>query len=408
MKKSSLIGASSLVILYWLLDAFAQALLYDDVSFADAILLHSPHTLGWIKGIIALSLFATTLIILHFLSPKSVAEPPRISHEFEALQPIADTLFSSLSLKVNMLKSLDLFQTLLQLDTVVLFTYAKESLTLYNENEFIKHHFHAKEIQPSKANPKRSEIENVAILCFQEQRLSSKEIVTLDNHTYTLFSFAITEGSDAKPIGNLMLVTQTPQSIEAHFPMIKYYKQMLTFVLALSMKHDTPRPAVTENQAQPIAMLDNTSKLREHLEHGFYRHKRYHTPLSIILIEINMLKNITNIFPLPVTNSMKTELLQLLMKNKRDTDIVGKWSNDRFAILLPDVDFRAGQGLVKRLQNLLKTTKFQQIGTISCSFGITSLSPLDTIANFKMRAENALEGALVQEGDTVEVKLRTT
>lgn len=121
-----------------------------------------------------------------------------------------------------------------------------------------------------------------------------------------------------------------------------------------------------------------------------------------------MLKNITNIFPLPVTNSMKTELLQLLMKNTRDTDIVGKWSNDRFAILLPDVDFRAGQGLVKRLQNLLKTTKFQQIGTISCSFGITSLSPLDTIANFKIRAENALEGALVQEGDTVEVKLRTT
>jgi GGDEF domain-containing protein len=106
--------------------------------------------------------------------------------------------------------------------------------------------------------------------------------------------------------------------------------------------------------------------------------------------------------------ALKKDFIQLVKKNTREVDIFGKWTNDQFALLLPDVDFRAGQRVAQKLQAALDETKFARIGKISCSYGITSLSPKDTVGSFKARAESALVSASAKEGNAIEVKLQTT
>lgn len=409
-KNHYFILAFCISLFYWFFDAYTNVTLYD-TSWFDELFLRSPHTLASMKIVTALFLFLLSLAPMFFKQKKPKAAVT--INEFQELQRIADILFSSLSTKVNMLKSLEIFEETMHLESTALFLYAKDSLTLYNENHFIKAHFRAKEIIPSKPSTNPSAVEQIALNCFIEKRPYSKDDVKIDKRHLVLFSFELKEERSEKALGNLMLVTKTPHLVESHLSMIRRFVQMLTFALSLSIKKELLQNLNTQYTASDSGSYDkvldiiNYAKLQEHIEREFKRHKRYHTALSIVLIEINLLKNISNIFPADVITAFKKEFIQLMKKNTREVDIFAKWNNDQFALLLPDVDFRAAQGVSKKLQALLQNAKFPRVGNITCSFGITSLAPKDTIATFRTRAENALSVAASREAtNAIEVKLR--
>lgn len=409
-KSHYFILASFVSVFYWLLDAYTNASLYD-TSFINEVLLQTPHSIVFMKFFTALLLFALSLIPL-VLKQKSTAhsvEPPL--NEFTELQRMADILFSSLSTKINTIKSLEIFEEALHLEAAILFIYDKETFSLYNENDFIKSAFRSKEITPLRANPNRSEIEEIAISCYVEKRPASKDTIKWGHKHLTLFSFELKEDRSEKALGSLMIATYAPQTIETHKSLIQRYLQMLTFVLSLAIKKELLQGLNVQYSSESSSydkILDimNYSKMQEHIEHEFKRHKRYHTPLTLVLIEINLFKNISNIFPTDVITTLKKDFIQLMKKNTRDVDIFAKWNTDQYALLLPNVDFRAGQGVAKKLQAILAETKFARIGNLSCNFGITSLVPKDTIATFRARAESALVVAASRESNNaIEVKL---
>ena len=185
---------------------------------------------------------------------------------------------------------------------------------------------------------------------------------------------------------------------------------MFTFTLSLASKQETMAKLNTQtspenNSYDKMLGIMNNIKLQEYIDHEVNRYKRYHTELTLMIFEINSLKNLTNIFPAEVIINLKKDFVQIVKKNIRDTDILSKWTNQQFVLLLPDVDFRAGQGLAKKIQALLQEYKFTRIGKISCSFGITSISPKDTAGTFRVRCESALALANSREGNAIEVKL---
>jgi len=208
-----------------------------------------------------------------------------------------------------------------------------------------------------------------------------------------------------------MLASFSPEIVEANMSMIRRFLQMLSFALSLSAKKELLQ-SMNTSYAGETTQYDKTLdvftylKLQDEVQQEFKRHKRYHTNLTLVLIEINAFKNISNIFPAAVITGFKREFIQLVKKNTRDIDVFAKWTDDRFALLLPEVDFRAGLGVAKKFQALLAQTKFSHIGTISCSFGITSLAPKDTLSTFKLRAESALSVASTREASgAIEIKL---
>ena len=411
-KKYYLILASISTFLYWFLDSYIIASLHDTSLIAE-MLLQTPHTLIFIKILTAGLIFALTLTPLFFTQrvQNSVKAP---LDEFGELERISDILFSSLSTKINVMKALEILEERLHLESSILFIYTKEALTLYNENEFIKASFRSKEILPFQTNPTRSAIETFAINCFLEKRLSSQESITLEKKKITLFSFALQEQRSAAPLGNLILASSDPLLVEHTQNLIEKCVQMLTFALSLEMKKELLQNLNTQYTNDPVGPFDkilniiNFPRLQEHIDQEYKRHKRYHTALTLVLIDIKMLKNLSKVFPAEVVTSVKKDFIQLIKKNTREVDIFGKWTNDQFALLLPDVDFRAGQKVATKLQAILDETKFARVGKLSCSYGITSLSPKDSIASFKARAESALASASMKEGNAIEVKLQMT
>lgn len=412
-KKHFILLAFTISLLYWILDAYTNAELYNS-ALSDELLLKTSHGLVFVKFLTAGLLFALSLTPL-FFKPKAFQKNPKEDiNEFGALQRVADILFSSLSTKINVIKSLEILQEILHLESSLLFIYNKESLTLYNENEFIKATFRSKEILPFRTNPSRSAVEEVAIACFIEKRAFSQDSVKVDTKPFTLFSFMIKEDRSEFPLGNLMLASSDAHFIENTIPMIQKYVQMLTFALSLAAKKELLQSINTQYSSDTISHFDkilniiNFTKVQEYIEHEFKRHKRYHTEFTLVLIDITMLKNLTKIFPAEVITAFKKDFIQLVKKNTREVDILGKWTNDQFALLLPDVDFRAGQRVAQKLQTILEETKFARVGQVSCSYGITSLAPKDTMGSFKARVEGALVAASLKEGNAIEIKLQMT
>jgi len=412
-KKYYLILASITTFLYWMLDSYILASL-NNSPFLDELVLKTPHTLAFMKVLTAGLIFTLTLTPLFFKQRVSKETKASSLDEFGELQRIADILFSSLSTKINVIKALEILEDSLHLEASLLFVYSKESLSLYNENEFIKASFRSKEILPFQTNATRSAVETFAISCFVEKRTTSQESIKLDKKQITLFSFALQEQRSIVPLGNLILATSDPKVIVNNRSMIEKFGQMLTFSLSLGAKKDLLQNLNTQYANDPIGPFDkilniiNFTKLQEHIEQEYKRHKRYHTALTLVLIDITMLKNLSKVFPAEVITTLKKDFIQLVKNHTREVDIFGKWTNDQFALLLPDVDFRAGQKVATKLQTILEETKFARVGKLSCSYGITSISPKDTIASFKARAESALASASMKEGNAIEVKLQMT
>lgn len=411
-KNHYVILAFIITLLYWVLDAYTNASLYG-TAWMDEMLLKTPHSLIFIKLLTAGLLFTLTLSPLFFTKRLQTKTKDSLN-EFGELQRIADILFSSLSTKINIFKSLEILEEILHLEASLLFVYNKETFSLYNENEFIKASFRSKEILPFRATTTRSVVEEFAVNCYLEKRLTSELEVKIDKQPIILFSFALQEYRNEKPFGNLMLASRDGKFIEENRALIEKFTQMLTFALSLAAKKEllqnlnSQYSSDTNSHFDKVLNVINFSKVQEHIDHEYKRHKRYHTALTLVLIDITMLKNLTKIFPAEAVMALKKDFIQLVKKNTREVDIFGKWTNDQFALLLPDVDFRAGQRVAQKLQTVLEETKFARVGKISCSYGITSLSPKDTVGSFKARAESALIAASTKEGNAIEVKLQTT
>lgn len=395
-----------ITLLYWVLDAYAHLLIAQS-SWMQALLLQTPYSTPLMTSITAVLLFFATLIPL-LLKQKPQKES---ADEFNALEKLSKLLFVSLATKFNVIKAQEKIEELLHLEGSLLFIYDKENFSLYNENEFIKSTFRSKDIFPFRTNHERSVVEEVAVRCFIEKTPFAKDAIKINKMPITLFSFLLKEEETQTIIGNLMLASNDPDFIEKHQPLIDKYILMLTFALSLAFKkeHLEKLNAQYSNESgsfDKILNVLNYEKIDEYLFYEFKRHKRYRTELTLMLIEINMFENLSKVFPQDSIITLKKEFIQLIHKYIREVDIFGKWSKDRFAILLPDSDFRAAMGLAKKLQGILETTKFSKVGKISCGYGITSLAPKDTLGSLKARAENAVVRASIHEGNAIEVKLQ--
>ena len=403
------IRSISTTLLYWCLDAYTHMVLYG-TSFESEFFLKGPNNDPSIKITIAFIIFFATFLPYFYTGHdlKSKKNKPCIQ-ELDALKQLTEILYSQLPPKITITKSLETLTTLLEFEASVLFVYTKDTLSIYNESPFAKSHFKGKELFPFRPNVALSPIEKIAHTCFLEKRSFTQENVLVDNKKLILTSFILKEAKSEHILGNLMIASKDEHTIENATPLLEKFIEHLNFTLAIAIKkeafatHNLPS-LDSVGIDRELSILDYL-KLMERIEREFKRNRRYHTELTIMLIEIPMLKNLSNVFPHETILSLKKDFTNMIKKNIREVDSFGKWTNEQFALVLPDADFRAAQGTAKKIQTIFENHKFAQIGKISCCFGITSLSAKDTLSSFRLRAENALSLANSKEGNQIEVKL---
>jgi diguanylate cyclase (GGDEF)-like protein len=85
------------------------------------------------------------------------------------------------------------------------------------------------------------------------------------------------------------------------------------------------------------------------------------SPLTIVLIDIDNLDDINHDYSRELGDEIISGLSKIIIKSIRHTDFAGRYSGDKFLLLLPDTNKKGAGILTDRILNLFRSTKFDSL-----------------------------------------------
>ena len=123
-----------------------------------------------------------------------------------------------------------------------------------------------------------------------------------------------------------------------------------------------------------LTRLYNRRKIDELLLLEIKNSKRYHTPLSVIILDIDFFKQINDQYGHLVGDKVLIELAQFLRKEIRDTDYIGRWGGEEFIIINPHTSEKDAFMFAQRLRLHIEMHSFETVKNLTCSFGVCEYS----------------------------------
>ena len=154
-------------------------------------------------------------------------------------------------------------------------------------------------------------------------------------------------------------------------------------------KHRLEKLAITDY----LTGLYNNRYFFHRLEEEFEKAKRYNTPLSCIMIDIDYFKSINDEYGHRKGDGVLRELGRVLKKNTRKGDIIARYGGEEFIMLLPHTDKEGALKEAERLRRLIADQRFKSLNkVITASFGISSWpsSDIQHSDDLVTAADNAL------------------
>lgn len=142
--------------------------------------------------------------------------------------------------------------------------------------------------------------------------------------------------------------------------------------------------------------LFNRLKLDEVFAKEIQRSTRYHTPFSVVLLDIDRFKNVNDTYGHQVGDMVLQELALILKTNVRSEDLVGRWGGEEFLLLLPNTTLDSAMILAEKLRRSTEAHAFSEVGKCTASFGVASFVTGDSEKNLMARADDALYRAKAQ------------
>jgi len=84
------------------------------------------------------------------------------------------------------------------------------------------------------------------------------------------------------------------------------------------------------------------------------------------------------------------EFANILQKNIRKSDIVGRWGGEEFLIIMPHTNIEKAYKLAYKLKNLITDFNFTKVGSKTASFGVSEFKTGITIEQLLEQADKAL------------------
>jgi diguanylate cyclase (GGDEF)-like protein/hemerythrin-like metal-binding protein len=163
-----------------------------------------------------------------------------------------------------------------------------------------------------------------------------------------------------------------------------------------------------EEQIRVLAMRDsltgcwNRVWIGKRARQEMLRLRRYGTPLSMLIIDIDHFKKINDTYGHLAGDAVLQGFAKRVTGCLRETDVFGRWGGEEFILLLPFTGFPAALQVAERVRAALAAAPIAQNVRISASFGVSSCLSTDGWEDWLSRADLALYRAKAGGRDCVE------
>jgi diguanylate cyclase (GGDEF)-like protein len=139
------------------------------------------------------------------------------------------------------------------------------------------------------------------------------------------------------------------------------------------------------SETDPLTGLPNRRALRRHLEEEFRRSKRYRTPVSLLLIDIDGLKQVNDADGHAAGDRLIRVVAASIVDGLRESDFGARWGGDEFAILEPNTPAHAAHASAERLVARVATQRDSHLRRRpTVSIGVATYDPTrDARANLE-------------------------
>jgi diguanylate cyclase (GGDEF)-like protein len=143
--------------------------------------------------------------------------------------------------------------------------------------------------------------------------------------------------------------------------------------------------------------LANRRSFQETLSFELRRSKRTHSPLSVLMIDVDHFKTYNDANGHPAGDQVLVQLAKILRETLRNTDVVSRYGGEEFTILLPDTAAEPARAVAQKLRDTVRAYPFpgagesQPEGRVTISIGVaTAPADGDTAISIVIAADRAL------------------
>lgn len=390
-----------IIVAYLLLDALTNSKLLS-ISFMDALLFNYEKANPLINIIISLLIFS-----MGFLTNKKTSQEtePKKDAIFEANKRISQIVMSSMPIQKQLSDISKTLQSSLGIEISFVALYDKDSIIVQNIEPYFQNFDIKQTYAAHKEGLLETSLDYLLATCFIEKRESMNINVQIKNskHTLKAFAHALISHESSKPFGLFVMLSSKPDDFSL---LAQSVADFTSFALSLAKKKEANLKFQEQIASKDeVLNIPTNTILQAKIEREFKRHQRYKTHLSLIIIQIDHIENLSNIFEESAITKLKKELVSIIQKNIRLNDLFGKWTGERFAIVASDIEFQSAKQFAQKIARLISLGRFSKVGKVTCSYGVTSLGENDTISTLRTRAEAALNEAIRKGGNCIEVKV---
>lgn len=140
----------------------------------------------------------------------------------------------------------------------------------------------------------------------------------------------------------------------------------------------------------PLTGLYNRLRLNDVLPHEMARADRTGNAMSVVIYDIDRFKRINDSFGHTTGDKVLVALSQTVTGSLRATDHLVRWGGEEFLLVLPDTSAEEARHVAESLREAIANTRIDEVGEVTCSFGVAGYAPGEAMADLISRADQAL------------------
>lgn len=140
----------------------------------------------------------------------------------------------------------------------------------------------------------------------------------------------------------------------------------------------------------PLTELYNRNKVGDVLVSTVQETIDTKAPAAVIMLDIDYFKLVNDTFGHSTGDLVLRSLAQLLRRNIRKTDSIGRWGGEEFLIVAPQSTLVDGIHLADKLRQKINDEPFGPVPRVTCSFGVSLLENGKSVEQTLQDADEAL------------------